>query len=58
MKKLIHSVIISSFALAGATQFIGCGGAAAPEDPPAAEQEEAEEGGGGPEGGTDGPGAE
>ena len=42
MKKLIHSVIISTFALAGATQFIGCG-EATPEDPPeAAEQEEEE----------------
>ena len=45
MKKLIHSVIISTFALAGATQLIGCG-EATPEDPPeAAEQEEEEESG-------------
>jgi hypothetical protein len=50
MKKLIHSVIISTFALAGATQFIGCG-EATPEDPPeAAEEEVEEESEGGPEG--------
>ena len=50
MKKLIHSVIISTFALAGATQLIGCG-EATPEDPPeAAEEEVEEESEGGPEG--------
>ena len=41
MKKLIHTVIVSTVALAGATQFIGCSDAS-PEDPPEAAQEEAD----------------
>jgi len=42
MKKLIHTVIVSTVALAGATQFIGCSDAS-PEDPPEAALEEEEE---------------
>jgi hypothetical protein len=53
MKKLIHTVIISTVALAGATQFIGCSDAVAPEDPPEAAQEEEEE-----ESGPEGEGGE
>ena len=52
MRKLIQSIVVSTFAVAGAFQFIGC--SAEPpvaEDPPEAAQEEAEET---PEGG-DGP---
>jgi len=50
MKKLIHSVIISTFALAGATQLIGCSKATTEDPPEAALEEEEEESEGGPEG--------
>jgi len=42
MKKIIQTLVITTFATAGVSQFAGCG-EAAPEDPPeAAEQEEEE----------------
>ena len=50
MKKLIHTVIISTVALAGATPFIGCSEATSEDPPEAALEEEEEESEGGPEG--------
>ena len=51
MRKVIQSIVVSTFALAGAFQFVGCSAEPVAEDPPEAAQEEAEET---PEGG-DGP---
>ena len=43
MKKIIQTLVIATFATAGASQFVGCGEAAAPEDPPEAGEQEEEE---------------
>ena len=51
MRKVIQTIVVSTFALAGAFQFVGCSAEPVAEDPPEAAQEEAEET---PEGG-DGP---
>ena len=51
MRKVIKSIVVSTFALAGAFQFVGCSAEPVAEDPPEAAQEEPEET---PEGG-DGP---
>jgi|TARA_B100001250_G_C19611822_1_gene705305 hypothetical protein len=51
MRKLVQSIVVSTFALAGALQFVGCGAEPVAEDPPEAAEEEAEES---PEG-SDGP---
>tara|TARA_Y100000588_G_C14154850_1_gene882176 strand:- start:1276 stop:1437 length:162 start_codon:yes stop_codon:yes gene_type:complete len=53
MKKLVQTIVVSTFALAGAFQFVGCAEPVA-EDPPEAAEEEAEES---PEG-SDGPAKE
>tara|TARA_B100001123_G_scaffold317177_1_gene355304 strand:+ start:2155 stop:2316 length:162 start_codon:yes stop_codon:yes gene_type:complete len=53
MKKLAQTIVVSTFALAGAFQFVGCAEPPA-EDPPEAAEEESEEE---PEGG-DGPAKE
>jgi len=53
MKKLFQTILVSTFALAGTFQFVGCAEPVA-EDPPEAAEEESEEE---PEGG-DGPAPE
>ena len=50
MKKLVQTVVISTFALAGTSQFIGCTEPVQEDPPEAALEEEEEESEGGPEG--------
>ena len=50
MKKLVQTVVISTFALAGASQFAGCTEPVQEDPPEAALEEEEEESEGGPEG--------
>tara|TARA_B100000959_G_C14388529_1_gene381210 strand:- start:21 stop:176 length:156 start_codon:yes stop_codon:yes gene_type:complete len=48
MKKLFQTILVSTFALAGAFQFIGCAEPVAEDPPEAAEEEVEEEGADGP----------
>jgi hypothetical protein len=60
MKKIIQTLVIATFATAGASQFVGCGeGSGSVEDPPNNDEgPPAEEGGGEEGGGEEGGGEE